>query len=140
MAARCWPAAEQEAATLSAHNALLHLGRTFKLMKTTVLNENRDFRRVYGRGKSNVNPALVSYVTKGRAGFCRVGITAGKKIGTAVKRNRAKRIIREAFRALSPRITGSFDIVFVARAKTPYKKSGDILKIMEAQLKTLGVL
>lgn len=110
------------------------------MVTTTVLNQNRDFRRVYGRGKSNVNPALVSYVIKNRAGFCRIGITTGKKIGNAVKRNRAKRVIREAFRTLSPRINGCYDIVFVARAKTPYQKSSDILIIMERQLKELGVL
>ncbi len=130
------PVAEQEAVTFSAHN----FWENITLVKSTVLNQNKDFRRLYGRGKSNVNPALVSYAMKNRAGFCRIGITAGKKIGNAVSRNRAKRVIREAFRQLAPRIEGGYDFVFVARTRTVYKKSNEIKDIMESQLKLLGIL
>ena len=61
------------------------------------LKENKDFRRLYYRGKSEASPVLVTYVMKNRLGFTRVGITSGKKIGNAVKRNRARRVIRAAF-------------------------------------------
>ena len=110
------------------------------MVKSTVLNQNKDFRRLYGRGKSNVNPALVSYAMKNRAGFCRIGITAGKKIGNAVCRNRAKRVIREAYRELAPEINGCYDIVFVARRKTVFKKSTEIKEIMQSQFKQLGIM
>ena len=104
------------------------------------LNRNVDFKRVYGRGRSYTNPALVVYVLKSRAGICRVGITASKKIGNAVERNRSRRVIREAFRSLAPRISGSWDIVLVARSKTRHMKSGEIEKIMSEQLTWAGVL
>lgn len=92
------------------------------------------------RGKSYTNPALVTYVIKNRAGICRVGITASKKIGNAVKRNRARRVIREAFRQINVPVCGGYDIVFVARTKTVYKKSTDILDIMLPMLRQAGAL
>ena len=104
------------------------------------LKLNKEFRRVYGRGKSQVQPLLVTYVLKRRAGGLRVGITAGKKVGGAVQRNRARRIIRAAFVQLVPQIKDGYDIVFVARKSTYGAKTQEILKDMTYQLKKLGVL
>ena len=104
------------------------------------LKENRDFHRLYHRGRSYASPLLVSYVLKNRRGDVRIGITTGKKIGKAVLRNRARRIIREAFRQIHANIGGGYDIVFVARIKTPYVKSYDVLKVMKKELKDAGVL
>lgn len=92
------------------------------------------------RGKSYTNPALVAYVIKNRAGLCRVGITASKKIGNAVQRNRARRVIKEAFRLIDLPVSGNFDIVFVARTKTLYKKSTEIQEIMLSMLKEAGIV
>lgn len=105
-----------------------------------MLNLNRDFRTLYHRGKSQVGSGLVSYVRKNRLGYCRAGITTGKKVGGAVRRNRCRRIIREAYRQLLPRIEGGWDIVFVARQRTGDMKTPQIMRGMEAQLKKLGVL
>ncbi len=104
------------------------------------LKENRDFRRLYSRGRSFASPLLVAYVLKNRTGNVRIGITTGKKVGKAVLRSRARRVIREAFRELSDNITPGFDLVFVARSKTPFVKSYDVLKAMKKELKDAGVL
>lgn len=96
---------------------------TFKL--------NKDFRRLYGRGKSLVFPSVVVYYQKNRLGICRIGVTAGKKIGCAVKRNRAKRVILAAFRQLLPCISGGYDFVFVARVKTAAVKSTEVLNYLK---------
>lgn len=105
-----------------------------------VLNRNGDFRSLYQRGKSQVHPFLVTYARKSRRGYPRCGITTGKKVGGAVQRNRCRRIIREAYRTLLPRVEGGWDMVFVARQRTLDCKSTDVERIMEAQLKVLGVL
>ncbi len=110
------------------------------LPNAEALKTNTDFRRAYTRGKSYTNPALVAYVIKNRAGLCRVGITASKKIGNAVQRNRARRVIKEAFRLIEFPILGNFDIVFVARSKTVYKKSTEIYGIMLDMLKKAGII
>ena len=110
------------------------------MSRFATLNSNTDFRRAYGRGKAYTNPALVTYVVKNRAGICRIGITTSKKIGNAVERNRARRVIREAYRTHMNNLQGGFDIVFVARTKTVHKKSTDISAIMRKHLITAGVI
>lgn len=103
------------------------------------LNSNNDFRRAYARGKVYTNPALVTYIVKNHAGICRIGITTSKKIGNAVQRNRARRVIKAAFLSM-PELHGSFDIVFVARTKTVHKKSTDISIAMLKHLSAAGVV
>ena len=109
-------------------------------MKINTLNENKDFRRLYYRGKSVASPCLVTYVSKNKSGKVRVGITSGKKIGKAVKRNRARRIIRAAYYQLDGRVKCGCDIVFVARTKTTEVRMQNVLADMEKQLLQLGVI
>lgn len=110
------------------------------MLPVETLKTNSDFRRAYARGKSYTNPALVMYVRKNRAGSCRIGITASKKIGNAVQRNRARRVIREAFRQVNLPLKGNYDVVFVARTKTVHKKSTDIYNVMLPMLIEAGVV
>ena len=104
------------------------------------LCRNNDFRRLYARGKSYVTPLVVVYVMKNRTKNVRVGITTSKKIGNAVLRNRSRRVIREAFRGLAGRVCPGFDLVFVARGKTPYVKSTDVALQMARQFSAAGIL
>ena len=108
--------------------------------KAKTINQNRDFKRIYTRGKSLVSSCLVTYVIKNRLEETRVGITTSKKTGNAVHRNRARRVIRTAFRALQGKTESGFDVVFVSRAKTSSVKMQVVLKEMEYHLKNLGVL
>ena len=104
-----------------------------------MLNTNSDFRRAYGRGKAYTDPALVTYVLKNRAGICRIGITTSKKIGNAVQRNRARRVIKAAFLSM-PETVRNADIVFVARRKTVFSKSTEVAAAMKTQLLSAGVI
>lgn len=104
------------------------------------IKENTDFRTAYYRGKSQVHPLLVTYVRRNRLGVTRVGITAGKKVGKAVQRNRCRRIIRAAYQSLQPQVRPGFDIVFVARVRTVTSKSTEVQTAMRVQLCGLGVL
>ena len=68
-------------------------------MKHTVsLKQNHQFRRLYSKGKSAVSPTLALYCRKNRLGYSRLGVTVGTKVGKAVRRNRTRRRIREAYR------------------------------------------
>ena len=110
------------------------------LRRAGTITDNCDFRRAYTRGKAYTNPALVTYVRKNRAGICRVGITASKKIGNAVQRNRARRVIRAAYLAVGEPLSGHYDIVFVARARTARVKSTDLIPVVRQHLKSAGVI
>ena len=129
------------------------------MAKFAILNFNGDFRALYHRGKSQVHPLLVTYVLRqspkrgprrgpGMAqkvfprlpGETRVGITTGRKSGNSVQRSRCRRIIREAYRSLRPRVASGWDIVFVARAATCSAKSHVLQKVMARHLTALKLL
>ncbi len=104
------------------------------------IKENWQFQRAYKRGKSFVSPVVVTYIVKNNTNNLQIGITTSKKIGKAVQRNRCRRIIRAAFYELLPDIKNGYDIVFVARAKTPFVKSTDILSAIKNHLQQANVL
>mgnify|MGYP003571259968 CR=1 FL=1 len=108
-------------------------------MKSQTLKENKDFRRLYYRGESKASKALVTYAMKRRGGGCRYGITTSKKIGGAVERNRARRVIRAAFRELESEVKGSWDFVFVARTRTSSVKMQEVRTEMAKHFRALGV-
>lgn len=109
-------------------------------MKSKTLKQNKDFRRLYYRGKNKASSCIVTYVMKNRSGETFYGITTGKKTGNAVKRNRARRLIRTAFSELEQNLNNSYDIVFVARTRTSQVKMQDVKVQMEEQLKALGAI
>ena len=89
------------------------------MLFTEILNQNADFQRLYRSGAfCSLGSALI-YVKPNGLPCNRLGITAGKKIGNAVKRNRAKRIIRAAYAAAEPQLPIGLDIVVVARSTLP---------------------
>lgn len=85
------------------------------MIYTEIINSNKDFQNLYRKGKSIVSKAVVIYVRPNGLPFNRFGITAGKKVGNAVKRNRAKRIIRQAYRENEILFPLGIDIIIVAR-------------------------
>ena len=103
------------------------------------IKENWQFQRAYRRGKSFVSPVVVTYIVKNNTNNLQIGITTSKKIGKAVQRNRCRRIIRAAFNEICPMIKTGYDIVFVARAKTPYVKSTDIYCAIKNHLQQANV-
>jgi len=107
--------------------------------KTESIKENRTFRRLYSKGKRIVSPLFILYVMPNRSEKQRLGITVSKKIGKAVERNRAKRIIREAFRLTKSELKPGFDIIFVARASTVSSTSTQIKKEMNRCFTAVGL-
>jgi len=86
------------------------------------LTRSEDFKRVRRSGKSYAHPLVVlivqthdkrsSPVDQPRV---KIGVAAGRTVGTAVTRNRAKRLLREAMRPLIPSIASSLDLILIAR-------------------------
>lgn len=86
------------------------------MLYTETLKDNRDFLNLYKRGRYIPSKYSVIYVKPNGRPYNRLGITAGKKIGNAVHRNRAKRLIRLAYRESEIAMPVGIDIVIVARA------------------------
>lgn len=109
------------------------------MIKNVSLNKNKNFKYVYNRGKNVVSPILVTYVVKNKLGINRIGITTSKKIGNAVERNRARRIIKVAYRNCYSQIKTGYDLVFVARNKTVKSNSNQIYDVMKQHLSQLNI-
>ena len=84
------------------------------------LTHSEDFKRVRRSGKSYAHPLVVLIVQthdqrSTKVPHVRIGVAAGRTVGTAVYRNRAKRLLREAMRTLIPHIVSDFDLILIAR-------------------------
>jgi ribonuclease P protein component len=77
------------------------------------LTGTENFIRVYQKGRRIKLPGLIIIVARNYLPYCRLGISAGKRIGGAAKRNRAKRLIRELFRTNKGIFPAGHDLVFV---------------------------
>lgn len=108
-------------------------------MKYRPINKNKDFLRAYHRGKCYVHPQVVLYVTRNRVGHTRVGLTATKKVGHAVQRNRARRIMRAALQEHLSQNIGGYDIILVARGQTPHLKSTQLSRTLGRLFKKAGL-
>lgn len=110
------------------------------MQRTVPLKGNHDFKRLYSRARSYVTKSLVLYVMKNRRNHNRLGITVSKKLGCAVKRNRAKRVIREAYRLNESNVRTGFDFVVVARGRILNMKTADVQRDLCGTMKNAGVL
>lgn len=79
------------------------------------LKKSWEFQRSYTKGRKYWDNYFVIYVCRTQLLQTRLGITVSKKVGKSVQRNRMKRLIREAFRELKPRLLPKYDIVVVGR-------------------------
>ncbi|MCM1333982.1 MAG: ribonuclease P protein component [Bacteroides sp.] len=102
------------------------------------IKKDREFRYLFAKGRTVVTYAFVCYFKESRRRRNRLGLVSGKKIGNAVVRNRARRVLREAFRVFDHDLRQStekrYDFIFVARGATAAQKSQKLLKLMETKL------
>ena len=79
------------------------------------LTSSTDFKRVRRFGKSYAHPLLVLVVHPNELAVTRFGIAAGRSLGGAVNRNRAKRRIRAALSPFLEEVSPGWDIILIAR-------------------------
>ena len=85
------------------------------------LRDSEEFQHVYTNGKRYDGASITVFVIENQSSQHRLGVTASKKaLGKAVQRNRAKRLLREAFRASEGSLQAlatSYDWVLNAKAR-----------------------
>jgi len=79
------------------------------------LRRGSDIDRVRSRGRSWSSKLLVLAMLPNDLGHNRYGFAVGKRVGGSVERNRAKRLMREAIRAVHPQLQQGYDILLIAR-------------------------
>src|SRR5262245_24343288 len=88
------------------------------------LSKSSDFKRIFSKGKRTATPLFVIYSLPNRLPFSRLGIQVKSRIGTAVRRNRIKRVVREVFRKAKEGWKEPYDIIFIAEkgmVNVPFK-------------------
>ena len=88
------------------------------------LRRPEDFRRVWSEGRTWAHRLFIVQASPNSMDYTRIGITASRKVGNAVARNRARRLLREAARHLYGDLVDGWDVVLLARSgllevKTP---------------------
>lgn len=104
------------------------------------LRQSNEFTRVRRKGKSFSHPLLVLIALANPQGSLRIGVSAGKTVGTAVVRNRAKRQLRAAIDRLLPEITPGWDLIFIARVPIREAKFDQIMAGVNSVLVRAGLL
>lgn len=123
-------------------------------MKQLAIRENHLYRKAYERGRKASRRSVCVYVLKDRHAkiiqnanpqktrMNRVGISASKKIGGAVARNRAKRVVREAYRLLEAEfgLRKGWLVVIVCRREATVLKMQDVKRDMQFCLAKTGLI
>lgn len=105
------------------------------------LRNREDFSRIYRGGKSFANGQFVVYWSKQpSAEPFRLGVSASKKIGNAVVRNRMRRMIKEIVRHQANRIVPRTDFILIVRKPATLMKMKEMEKSVLHVLKKAGLL
>ncbi|MGC9356769.1 MAG: ribonuclease P protein component [Anaerolineae bacterium] len=99
------------------------------------LRRPQDFRRVWKEGRSWAHSLFILWAAPNDLPYSRVGFTASRKVGDAVTRNRARRLLREATRHLYPHLADGWDVVLVARGALAAAKTQEVESGLEASLR-----
>lgn len=87
-------------------------------MQYVRLKKRSDFQRLFQKGKRAFSPSLtILYRPSERM---TMGISIGKKHGKSVQRNRIKRLLREAFRAVQGEMKGTYSFVLLPKVSENY--------------------
>jgi len=84
-------------------------------LRPDVLRYKRDFDRLYKKGRSTGDKYVVVFYIVNGLGYSRKAFLASKKVGGAVARNRARRLMKEGFRKIESEVLTGRDILFIAR-------------------------
>ena len=102
------------------------------------LTRSDDFKRVRRHGKSYADPLVVLIARRSEASSVHVGVAAGRSVGNAVHRNRAKRLLRAAMRPILPVIAPGWDLMLIARPGLSSASLDRIRAALEALLHRAG--
>jgi ribonuclease P protein component len=108
--------------------------RRFRLTRST------DFQRVRRIGKSYAHPLVVLITAKNELQQVRIGVVAGRAVGMAVQRNRAKRRLRACLDPLLPCFPTGWDLIFLARKPMDQAGFVEICEVVRLLLRRAGML
>lgn len=122
---------EQEEERSLQHNIMLN---------KTILRNKKDFSRIYSKGKSIGDRYIVLFFKRNNLDYYRKAFLASKKVGNSVKRNRARRLMKESVRLLEFDLPKGYDYIFIARNTIDGKSYSEVSRSIKLALKRSGTL
>lgn len=115
--------------------------KPLKFTRAMRIKQGRDFSRIRQEGHRLVVGCLIAnWRPLGPGTTPRLGVVTGSRIGNAVVRNRARRLLREAFRVHQHDLTQPLDLVLVARPSIAGKSQADVERDFLTTLRRSGLL
>lgn len=109
------------------------------MLKENVLRKKSDFSAIYKRGKSVGDRYVVLFYRRNSLPYNRTGFLASKKVGNSVKRNRAKRLMKESYRSLSADLPTGYDFIIIARNTICGRKCAEVEKSLKSAFRKTGI-
>lgn len=110
------------------------------MLKNNVLRKQPDFDKIYKNGSSVGDRYVVIFHRKNNLGYNRTGFLASKKVGNSVKRNRARRLMKESYRNIGSMLPSGYDFIIIARNTINEKKCIDVEKSLYSAFKKTGLI
>lgn len=99
-----------------------------------------DFERVRQSGRSFPHRMMVLVARPNEQKQTRVGVVAGRAVGNAVTRNRAKRVLRAAMRVVHGSVQPGWDVILIARAPLPSSAHIEVVEALQTLLRRAGLV
>lgn len=109
------------------------------MLRKNVLRRKKDFTTIYNRGKSIGDRYVVLFFRKNNLPYNRMAFLASKKVGNSVKRNRARRLMKESYRLTEMKLPEGYDFIFIARNTIANAKCAEVKKSLQSALRRTGV-
>ena len=116
----------------------MHGSRQFP--RSERLQRNAQFRQVYADGRRVEGRLAVLYALDSPDTARAVGVVTSRKIGNAVARNRARRLLREAYRLNQHKLKDHVQLVFIARTAINGRRFAEVESAVLGLLQTAGCL
>jgi ribonuclease P protein component len=108
------------------------------LPRASRLGSRKQFLQIYEQGQRVHSAYFVLFGVAGASGRTRLGITATKKFGSAVLRNRIKRVVREIFRNHRDALPHPVDLVVNVKASAREQTFARLAGDLDAAMRTLS--
>ncbi len=114
-------------------------GLNLSANKRKRIKRRSDFSRVFRRGKCQAGRYVLVHYIQRKRGPRRLGVTSSK-LPNAVARNRAKRLLREAYRHFEAELPAHTDLILVLRAPRGLPTYREVEADLQRQLRRAGLL